>query len=257
MITKQLSYKERADLCSHPVSKRLFSLMEEKGSNLAASADFTRGDELLAFAEEVASEICLLKTHVDMLEDFSPRVTEELVKIAEKGKFLLFEDRKFADIGKTVLAQYRGGIYRIAEWADIINAHIVPGPGIIEGLREVGAPRRRGLLLLAQMSSHGTLAKGEYARSAVEMAQRFEDFVMGFVCQEKLTDDPRFIHMTPGVQLEESGDALGQQYRTPESVIGAGSDLIIVGSGITGARDARAAAERYKNAGWKAYARCI
>ncbi len=228
--------------------------MEEKRSNLCISADFTRAEDLLNFTEKLAPEICMLKTHIDILEDFSPHVTQKLTQLAEKHQFLLFEDRKFADIGNTVLHQYQGGIYRIAQWADITNAHIIPGPGIIEGLKEIGMPKKRGLLLLAEMSSKGSLAQGAYTTRAVEMAQQHDDFVIGFICQRKLIDDPRFIHMTPGVQRGAAKDGLGQQYNTPEMVIGAGSDLIIVGRGITSANDPLKEALDYKNTAWKAYA---
>ena len=255
MKMEALTYAERSKLCSNPVGKKLFLLMEEKKSNLAVAADFTRGDELLDFARSVGSEISVLKTHIDILEDFSPEITQQLQKIANESRFLLFEDRKFADIGSTVQLQYRHGIYHISAWADIVNAHIIPGPGIISGLKEVGLPLGRGLLLLAEMSSKGSLADSAYAQKAIRMAEENDEFVIGFISMRRLSDNPRWIYMTPGIQLTSGGDPHGQQYQTPASAIAAGTDVIIVGRGIYSSQDPQKQAALYRDAGWKAYER--
>ena len=232
------TYQERIEHAENPAAKKLFAIMESKKSNLCFNPDVTKAEELLKFADEVGPFICLLKTHVDLIEDFSWEFVEKLTALASKHGFMIFEDRKFADIGTISAKQYKHGIYKISDWADITNAHIVSGPGIIDGLKQVGLPKERGLLLLAQMSSSGTMAKGSYTKEAVELAKKHKDFVMGFICMEKLIDDPGFIHMTPGVKKQKGTDALGQQYKTVESVIlENGSDVIIVGRGIYQADD--------------------
>ena len=154
---KKYSFKDRMALTSNPTAQRLFALMQKKQSNLALAADFTKSRDLLDFADALGPEICILKTHIDIVDDFTPDLISSLVTLAKKHRFQLFEDRKFADIGNTVACQYDKGMYKIAHWADITNAHILPGPGIIAGLKKIGSPLGRGLLLLAEMSSQGTL----------------------------------------------------------------------------------------------------
>lgn len=248
-----MNFVERAKQAKYPLARQLLTLMAEKKSNLAVAADVTRQRELLDLANRLGPHICILKTHVDILEDYTPDLGPALRALAHRHQFLIFEDRKFADIGQTVSLQYEKGIYRIAEWADLINAHIVPGPGIIDGLKKVGAPLGRGLLLLAEMSSKGTLAKGSFAKKAVAMGEAHADFVIGFISLRKLSEEPGMLHLTPGVKLHAGKDALGQRYRTIEEIISQNrSDIIIVGRDIAHASDPLAMAELYRKRAWEA-----
>jgi len=250
----KLSFEARAQIAGNPLTKRLFEIMHKKKTNLAVSADFTACDDVLSLVEKVGPHVCIVKTHVDILEDFTLEFAKSLQNLAEKHNFIIFEDRKFADIGNTVKNQYSKGVYHIAEWADLVNAHVVPGDGVIKGLKEIGTPLGRACLLIGEMSSAGNLATGEYTKAAVEMAKKHKEFVVGFISLSCLVDDPQFIHMTPGVQLSAGGDTLGQQYLTPADVIlNRGSDVIIVGRGIYQAEDPIKAAVNFKQTAFNAY----
>lgn len=256
-----LTYAERASKHASAIASKLLNIMEEKQTNLCASLDVRTTDELLSIVEKVGPKICLLKTHVDILDDFTMEGTvEPLKKLAKKYNFLIFEDRKFADIGNTVKLQYSSGVYKIVQWADITNAHGVTGSGIVKGLKEAAEENTnepRGLLMLAELSSKGSLAHGEYTQGTIEIAKSDKEFVIGFIAQRDMGGrDEGFdwLIMTPGVGLDDKGDALGQQYRTVDDVVSTGSDIIIVGRGLFGkGRDPAVESERYRKAGWEAY----
>ena len=40
-----------------------------------------------------------IKTHIDIIEDFDLSLIERLQELSAKHDFVIFEDRKFADIG--------------------------------------------------------------------------------------------------------------------------------------------------------------
>ncbi|KAH7929416.1 Orotidine 5'-phosphate decarboxylase [Leucogyrophana mollusca] len=244
--------------------------MERKQTNLSVSVDVTKAKDFLAIIDTVGPFVCLIKTHIDIIEDFDSTVIDRLQELSKKHDFLIFEDRKFADIGNTVALQYSSGVYKIASWAHITNAHAVPGPSIVTGLASIGVPLQRGLILLAEMSSKGALTTGSYTEDAVRMARARRDFVIGFIAQHRMETigasegddlaDEDFLVLAPGVGLDAKGDAMGQQYRTPEEVVLAcGCDIIIVGRGIYGKSDqlntesVEEQAKRYRSAGWDAY----
>ncbi|KAI4167148.1 MAG: hypothetical protein LQ346_009084, partial [Caloplaca aetnensis] len=148
------TFSSRAESDTVPaLSSYLLSLISIKQSNLCVSADVHTTSALLRLAEEIGDSICVLKTHADIIDDFSDRSIKGLQEIATRKCFLIFEDRKFGDIGSklpssrqqlnntdehhedTVQSQYTRGPVRIATWAHLTNAHIFPGPALIPTLQ--------------------------------------------------------------------------------------------------------------------------
>ncbi|EIN10416.1 Orotidine 5'-phosphate decarboxylase [Punctularia strigosozonata HHB-11173 SS5] len=267
------TYAQRAQKHANPAARQLLETIERKQTNLCVSVDVIKKADFLAIIDAVGPFVCLIKatgTHVDILEDFDETIIKDLQELSVKHDFLIFEDRKFADIGNTVSLQYSSGVHKIASWSHITNAHPVPGPSIITGLGVIGRPLGRGLLLLAEMSTKGSLATGAYTEEAVRMARAAPDFVVGFIAQRRMegigatgtesnVEEEDFLVLTPGVGLDVKGDTMGQQYRTPKQVVlESGCDVIIVGRGIYGKTPidinyVHTQAERYRKEGWSAY----
>ncbi|KAK4233859.1 OMPdecase-domain-containing protein [Achaetomium macrosporum] len=143
------SYAERAKTATHPLTRYLFRLMDLKASNLCLSADVTTARELLTLADKVGPSIVVLKTHYDLISgwDYNPHTGTgaKLAALARKHGFLIFEDRKFVDIGKTVQMQYTAGTARIIEWAHITNANIDAGKDMVRAMAEAAAQWKQRL----------------------------------------------------------------------------------------------------------------
>lgn len=184
-------------------------------------------------------------------------------RLSKQHDFLIFEDRKFVDIGNTVQKQYKGGVLKIHDWAHIVNCTVLPGPGIVQALEQTiqsSGIADRGVLILAEMTSKGSLATGSYTKASIDIARQYPKTIIGWVATKELSqlaecqvDNEDFAVFTTGVNISSKGDALGQQYQTPESAMAGGSDFLIAGRGIYAATDPIAAVKEYQRAGWDAY----
>lgn len=222
------------------LSNKLIRLMKDKKTSLCFSADFTLSNDLFKWINIVGPHICVLKTHIDILEDFSNETIKNLIELKNKYNFLILEDRKFGDIGKTFQKQLNGGIYRISEWCDIITIHGVCANGILEMLKEQknNNIKTPNVLIVSEMSSNLNIIDKNYTYNCYNIGLNFNDIVLGFIAQKRIikTQANDFLFFTPGINLIKSKEK-DQIYKTPEEVYKNGTNIIIVGSAIYNSKD--------------------
>ncbi|MFV0530063.1 MAG: orotidine-5'-phosphate decarboxylase [Flavobacteriales bacterium] len=246
-IAKRKSYEEKLKYIQHPKAHELVQIALKKKSNLICAADLSSGKEILKLAEEVGKQICALKLHVDVYEDFTQDFIVCLKELAKKYEFLIFEDRKFADIGNTQKLQFEKGLYKIADWADLITTHVIAGKESLEAFANSSV----AVVPILEMSSKGALTSKGYLDAAKRIAMSNPQ-VIGGVAQSKLPEE--LLLFTPGIHFETVGDNFGQQYNTPEKVFKEyETDFIIVGRGIYQAENTTEATKKYQKLGWEAY----
>jgi len=246
---------------SSEIARKYMQVAARKQTLVCLAADRNNMAGLFDLIEEVGAHVAALKTHVDLVDDWSSESWADFCSAAEKADLLIFEDRKFADIGKISRSQM-SGIYDIRSWADLVTSHLISGPDVVDGLQagwsDVG--RSGGVLLLAQMSSRGNLLSPEYTDMVVSKGREHSG-VFGFIGNGSRPDELKELRQkvgaekmiwTPGVNLATGDGEMGQRYGDPREAILAGSDCIIVGSGIHRADCPAEAAKEYASASWNA-----
>lgn len=203
----------------------------ERKSKICVAADVTSSSELYRLIHNVGKHICILKTHIDILEDWSEDVRNNLIRLKKEYGFLIWEDRKFADIAHIVFKQVHDGIYKISSWADIVTVHLVSGPDILD----VCSPCM--VFGVIDMSSKDSLLNREKSLDYCRKGG-----VAGVVTQMPNVSN-RILKVVPGIKLESGKDDKGQQYNTIENRKWA--DIFVVGRGITQSIDPEKAVIEY------------
>ena len=251
----------RWDACNNTLARQYMEVVCRKQSLVILAADLNTMAGLNDLVDQVGPHIAALKTHVDLVDDWTAASWAALCEKVKSHDLLIFEDQKFGDIGP-ISQKQMAGVYDIRSWANIVTAHGISGPDIVDGLcagwADVG--REGGVLLLAQMSSRGNLLDAGYTENVVGEGVN-NSGVFGFIGNGSRADEltelskmvgGRKLIWTPGVNLAVGDGEMGQRYGDPREAVLAGSDGIIVGSGIYKSEQKGEVAREYASASWQA-----
>ena len=91
---------ERWSAASLDMAREYMETAARKQSLVCLAADCKLMSELFDLIEKVGPYIAALKTHVDLVDDWTEGEWRRFCLAAKDADLLIFEDRKFADIGK-------------------------------------------------------------------------------------------------------------------------------------------------------------
>lgn len=189
-------------------------------SKICLSADVDTLKELFELINKVGNYICILKLHHDIIKDFYNNLEytiEKLNILKKKFNFLIWEDRKFADIQYIIEKQIN---IHISKWADLISIHPFSG-NYISNIKNIH------IILIGELSTNSQLFNNEYKKFVSELSLK-NDNVIGIVCQNKMTNNK--LNIVPGISTDTKTDNKGQNYNLPKDKNFA--DIFVIGRSI-------------------------
>ena len=218
----------------YPNVKKARDIINTKG-RICFAADIPNWKQLFNILELIHPYISMVKMHIDIMENFEQSNLNRLKEMSLVHNFLIWEDRKFNDIGNTFKNQLYGGIYRINTWADFISVNPVAGYKTLDIIREEKQKGfiTPGIFLLAEMSSYKNLMNPIYTEQVIEIARKNQDLVSGIINQniEKSRISP-FLSITPGINMKIKNDSNDQVYRNINDSNIVNNDIFVIGRAI-------------------------
>ena len=194
--------------------------------NIIWAADVPSMKQLFEQLDVYGSKISILKLHIDTFHDFSQENLLKLVDYKKRYNIILWEDRKFADIGNIMIKQIKNSIYYYLDWVDMFSIHCISGhESLTATMNEF--PKLKWILI-GQLSSKGNLIDNNYTIKCKDIYKSSPN-VVGIVCQEYL--GPKYIHIVPGISKHIEDDNQGQHYSDMEQKSFA--DFYVVGRSIS------------------------
>ena len=137
------------------VKEQLRNIIQIKDTRICLAADVSSVEELLEIADTLGPYICILKLHYDIIPQFhEKKCGDKLIELRKKHNFLIWEDRKYADIGSIMEKQIR---LNVIPWANIVSVHALPG---LESLKAI--PKEVGIIAIGELSCYENLIDWVY-----------------------------------------------------------------------------------------------
>ncbi|MFV0478130.1 MAG: orotidine-5'-phosphate decarboxylase [Parahaliea sp.] len=214
-------------------------------SPILVALDYATAAPALALAERLSPQLCRLKVGKELYTASGPALIEQLQSMG----FEIFLDLKFHDIPNTVAGAVRAAA-GLGVW--MVNVHAGGGRRMMEAaaqaLEGISQPPLLIAVTVLTSLSDEDLAELGCDESAAGRVQRLAALARssgmdGVVCSALESRELRqhfgsnFCLVTPGIRL--AGDAAGDQRRvvTPSDALANGSDYLVIGRSITGAKD--------------------
>ncbi len=190
------------------------------------AADVSSMKTLFVELDKYGKKIGILKLHIDTFSDFSIENLLKLQDYKKKYNLLIWEDRKFADIGHIMDRQIKNSAYCYQDWVDIFTIHGIAGNESVQYI--INENPQFKWILVGQLSSTDNLITENYTEKCKEIYKSNVNIV-GMVCQEYL--GPEYIHIVPGISRNNEVDEKGQKYSTIASKSFA--DFFVIGRSIS------------------------
>ena len=122
----------------------LRQIIKDKNTILVLSLDVTDQKSFFTILKKCAPYICALKLHFELYPFLTNKKLKKLLRYATKYKFIIIEDRKFADIGNT---NYLQSLEFIKKGITYFTSHLFTGKYALESF-----PCESNLFLISDMS---------------------------------------------------------------------------------------------------------
>lgn len=141
---KSLIFEERKKITCNMLTKKIFTLLSSKKTNICFKCTETNKEKILLLINIISPHIAFFILYPDIITDINQDFLDELYKISQTKKFFIFVDRNYSNHGELFIKEYLCGI-NINKWSDIISIQF--NPDTLKTFSKINKYKRKGVII--------------------------------------------------------------------------------------------------------------